>query len=113
MNRSLTVLVAIVLVLYACGGSGNPPVGGGKRPVPVLVEHIRRRGREIEQQISPAYLDQIQQAYFEYLKTETETPVVILELGDLDFQQDDEQLDAILRLLEQPFPKGLSYLQLG
>lgn len=82
------------------------------RPVPVLVEHIRRRGREIEANIAPAYLEQIQQAYFEYLRTETDTPVVVLELGDLDFQEDDVQLEAILRLLEQPFPKGITYLNL-
>ncbi len=82
------------------------------RPVPVLVEHIRRRGREMELQISPAYLDQIQQAYFDYLKTETDTPAVVLELGELDFQHNDEQLDAILRLLERPFPKGMTVLNL-
>ncbi|MCY7328268.1 MAG: deoxynucleoside kinase [Saprospiraceae bacterium] len=82
------------------------------RPVPVLVEHIRRRGRDMEQQIAPAYLEQIQQAYFEYLKTETDTPVVILELGDLDFQQNDEPMNAILDLLERPFPKGTTFLSL-
>ena len=82
------------------------------RPVPVLIEHIRRRGREIEQNIAPTYLEQIQQAYFDYLRTETDTPVVVLELGELDFQQDDEQLAAILQLLERPFPKGLTFLDL-
>ncbi len=82
------------------------------RPVPVLLEHIRRRGRDMEQQITPAYLDQIQQAYFDYLKAQTDTPVLVLELGDLDFQHQEETLDHILQLLVQPYSKGLTFLNL-
>ena len=82
------------------------------RPVPVLIEQIRRRGRDMEQQIAPGYLQQIQEAYLGYLKTETDTPVVVLDLGDLDFQQDDEAVAAILRLLENPFPKGMTVVNL-
>ena len=82
------------------------------RPVPVLVEHIRRRGREMEQQITPDYLEQIQRAYFDYLKAQTDTPVLVLELGDLDFQHDEHTLERILQLLDQRYPQGLTFLNL-
>ena len=41
------------------------------RPIPVLMEQIQKRGRSIEQNISAQYLEELQRAYFEYLKTET------------------------------------------
>lgn len=78
------------------------------RPVEVLLEHIQRRGREIERNISPVYLEEIQNAYFEYLKTETDTPVVVLELGDADFQRNDLVFQNIIELLQEPFPLGMS-----
>jgi deoxyadenosine/deoxycytidine kinase len=83
------------------------------RPVDVLLKQIRRRGREIERNISGAYLEDIQNAYFDYLKTETETPVVILELDDADFQKDDQVLQYIVDLLRAPHEQGVHYRKLG
>ncbi|HND88220.1 MAG TPA: deoxynucleoside kinase [Saprospiraceae bacterium] len=76
------------------------------RPVDVLVQQIRRRGRDIERNISPAYLEDIQNAYFDYLKSETEVPVVVLDLGSADFQRDDQALWSIVNLLRQPHASG-------
>jgi deoxyadenosine/deoxycytidine kinase len=83
------------------------------RPVDVLLKQIRRRGREIERNISGAYLEDIQNAYFDYLKTETETPVVIVELDDADFQKDDQVLEYIINLLRGQHAHGMSYRKLG
>lgn len=82
------------------------------RPVDVLLRQIRQRGREIERNISGAYLEEIQNAYFDYLKSETETPVVILELGDADFQQNEQVLQVIIDLLGAQYQGGLSYHKL-
>jgi deoxyguanosine kinase len=79
------------------------------RPVEVLLRQIRKRGREIEHNISPVYLEEIQNAYFEYLKTEMETPVVVLDLGDADFQQAPENFLKIAKLLKGNFEKGINY----
>lgn len=76
------------------------------RPVEVLLKQIKKRGRSIEQNISPAYLAEIQEAYFEYLKSETETPVVVLELGDADFQKDSFVFEAIIRIVQEDFQDG-------
>lgn len=82
------------------------------RPVEVLLAQIKKRGRGIEQNISAAYLTEIQDAYFDYLKTETETPVVILELGDADFQSDASVFDAITGILAATHAPGAQFLKL-
>jgi deoxyguanosine kinase len=76
------------------------------RPVTVLQQQIKKRGREIEQNISDAYLLEIQEAYFEYLKTETETPVLILELGDANFQNDTLVFEKIVDLIGRDYAPG-------
>ncbi len=82
------------------------------RPVEVLLQHIKKRGRDIEQNISPAYLSEIQDAYFDFLKTETETPVLILELGDTDFQGDEAAFEAIAQVMTEKHNSGIQYLKL-
>lgn len=82
------------------------------RPVDVLLKHIRKRGRDIERNISAAYLEEIQNAYLEYLKVETETPVVILDLGKANFERDDAVFQAITRLLGEQHGKGVSFRNL-
>ncbi len=82
------------------------------RPVEVLLAQIKKRGRGIEQNISAAYLTEIQDAYFDYLKTETETPVIILELGDADFQSDASVFEAITGILATTHTSGAQFLKL-
>lgn len=82
------------------------------RPVEVLLAQIKKRGRNIEQHISPAYLTEIQDAYFDYLKTETETPVLILELGDADFQHDARAFEAIAQIIAEQHRPGTQFLKL-
>jgi deoxyadenosine/deoxycytidine kinase len=82
------------------------------RPVEILLKHIQKRGRNIEQNISPTYLAEIQDAYLDYLKTETETPVLILDLGDADFQRDEAAFLAIAQLIAQPHAPGTHFLKL-
>lgn len=83
------------------------------RPVDVLLRQIRKRGRDIERNISGTYLEGIQNAYLEYLKTETETPVVVLELGKANFERDDAVFKVIVQLLSEPHEKGISYKSLN
>jgi deoxyadenosine/deoxycytidine kinase len=83
------------------------------RPVEVLLWQIQKRGREIEKNISPLYLEELQNAYFDYLKTETETPVVVLQLDSLDFQNNMAHFNAIKALLYRPFERGITFIDLS
>lgn len=82
------------------------------RPVEVLLKQIRKRGRNIEQNISSQYLSDIQDAYFDFLKTESETPVVIMDLGELDFQNDHTILKDMIQTLSVVHPTGMSMIKL-
>jgi len=82
------------------------------RPVDVLLRQIHKRGRDIERNISAAYLEEIQNAYLDYLKTETETPVVILDLGKANFERDDAVFQAIANLLAEQHPEGATFRSL-
>ena len=79
------------------------------RPVEVLLRQIKQRGREIEQNISGEYLEEIQHAYLSYLNIESDTPVVILELGDADFRQDGVVFQSIVDIIQEDFGKGVHY----
>lgn len=82
------------------------------RPVDVLLRQIKKRGRNIEQNISREYLEEIQSAYLSYLKMETETPVVILELGEADFQRDEAVFLRIVGMMQESYAQGVHYRQL-
>lgn len=82
------------------------------RPIDVLLKQIKKRGRDIERNISADYLTEIQDAYFDFLKSETETPVLVLELGSADFQQDQVVFEAISQVIQKPYKPGIQFLKL-
>ena len=82
------------------------------RPVEILLRQIHKRGRDIERNISPAYLEDIQNAYLEYLKTETESPIVVLELGGANFERDEAVFQAIVGIMQESHPLGIHYRKL-
>ena len=82
------------------------------RPVPVLQNQIRSRGRDMERLISDDYLEELQQAYLDFFKQETEIPIVVLDLQDADFLRHESVLQSIATLLEQSYRPGLQYITL-
>ncbi len=79
------------------------------RPVEVLLDQISRRGRDMERYITPAYLEDIQNAYFEYFKQESELPVVVLDVKAADFLAEDAVFDAIVKVLKEPHSPGVRF----
>lgn len=77
------------------------------RPVDRLLEQIRKRGRRIESEIAPGYLARIQQAYFEFFRTQEDLPVLVLELEDLDFESNEAHYRRIVELLGREYGPGV------
>lgn len=50
-----------------------------------LQENIRARGRDYEQQIAADYLEKINAGYLEFLKSQQDFPVKIIDISDRDF----------------------------
>jgi deoxyadenosine/deoxycytidine kinase len=61
-----------------------------KASVPTLIERIRRRGREFEQDVSPLYLQQLNELYDAWIEDFTLCPVLTIASDDLDFVRFDE-----------------------
>ena len=77
------------------------------RPTTTLLRQIKGRGREMETNITEEYLEEIQNAYLDFFKTETGIPIVILELGDTDFQRNEQAFERILSLIGEQYKEGV------
>lgn len=63
-----------------------------------LLQNIKRRGRSYEQDISVDYLDKINKGYLDYIKSQTNLKVLIIDVSDKDFVK--KQSDYIFILDE-------------
>lgn len=83
------------------------------RSVDSLLSNIRNRGRAYEQEISGEYLLQIQQAYFDYFKTISDIPVLILDIDEVRFWEDQIQYELIVTELKKTYPIGIHRKKIG
>ena len=81
------------------------------RPVEKLLENIRNRGRSYEQDISPQYLTNIQQAYFDYFKTPSNLPILLLDISNSDIQ-DPVTFNKIIDILQKKYTSGIHTIYL-
>ena len=66
-----------------------------------LLENIKKRGRDYEQNIALEYLEQINKGYFDFIKSYPEQNNLVIELGDLDFVERQEDYQIIVdKILE-------------
>lgn len=81
------------------------------RPVYQLLEFIKGRGRQMETNISPAYLQQLQQIYLEFFRTVTDFPVLILDVEGLDFEQNEHHYNFLIDCLKQRYKPGVNQVR--
>jgi deoxyadenosine/deoxycytidine kinase len=63
--------------------------------VPTLTERIRSRGRDYEQQIDPAYLQQLAALYEDWISRFSLCPVLTIPSDELDFVSNGAHLELI------------------
>ena len=61
-----------------------------------LLQNIKKRGRGYEQQIPADYLDKINSGYLDYIKSQTDLNVLIIDVSDKDFVKNQEDYLYIL-----------------
>ena len=75
-----------------------------------LLERIRKRGREVEKNIQPEYLEQLSKDYDQFMNefeaNNPDIPVIRLNGDNLDFIKHQEDLDHILSVVEKHIHKG-------
>ena len=61
-----------------------------------LLDNIKNRGRSYEQEIPAEYLDKINRGYLDYIKSQTDLNVLIIDVSDRDFVKKQEDYIYIL-----------------
>lgn len=80
------------------------------RPTNRLMKNIRKRGRSYEQQIPLTYLEGIQTAYFDYFRAEKEFPILIIDVGEMDFVKDTKYYEELKSLINREYSPGMNYV---
>jgi 2-amino-4-hydroxy-6-hydroxymethyldihydropteridine diphosphokinase len=66
-----------------------------------LLENIKKRGRNYEQNIEGEYLDKINNGYLEYIKSQTDLNVLIIDVSNRDFVKNHEDYLFILNEIQK------------
>jgi deoxyguanosine kinase len=61
-----------------------------------LLQNIKKRGRSYEQKIPAEYLDKINNGYLDYIKSQTELNVLIIDVSDRDFVKNQKDYLYVL-----------------
>ncbi|WP_349409029.1 deoxynucleoside kinase [Pseudalkalibacillus sp. SCS-8] len=78
-----------------------------KASLETLLKRISLRGRDIEKNINPNYLKQLSSDYeifmYQFQKLHPDIPVLTIDGDQIDFVQNPDQLDDILRVVHDTF----------
>jgi len=85
-----------------------------RAPVPILLDRIRSRGREIERGVTADYLSLLESFYDRWVAAFDLSPVLTIKSDDLDFVHKARHLETVVRRInsilagkeEMEFPKG-------
>lgn len=63
-------------------------------------------------EMSATYLENIQNAYFDFFKTTPEYPILVVGINDLDFEKDIRAFELLDNLLLQNYETKVHYIDL-
>ncbi len=82
-------------------------------PVPRLLENIKKRGRDYEQNIDDLYLERIQRQYIEFLtKNADHLKVLIVNMEHGDFVKNPDHLQCIIDEIGKEYVNGIHHLEI-
>lgn len=79
----------------------------------VLFERLRRRDRDYERRITPAYVDRIAEAYRDFFFYYDATPLLVVDSSRVDFVASPEDLADLIREIRATGPGVQHYIPLG
>lgn len=80
-------------------------------PVEKLMQNIQKRGRSYELQIQQSYLEQIQNAYLDYFKYQTNCPIVLLDTENINFVENKDDFEFVKQILQAEHPIGITSIK--
>jgi deoxyguanosine kinase len=79
----------------------------------VLVSRIRRRGRDFERSVEPAWLEALAKGYSDFFFHYDETPLLVVNVSDLDLAEPGEHVEALLQVIRRHRKGTQHYIPLG
>lgn len=74
-----------------------------------LLQNIAKRGRSYEQNMDPAYIEALNEAYDYYFFRYTKSPLLIVNAAHIDFVENPHELEELLRQIAIRPPRGTTY----
>jgi deoxyadenosine/deoxycytidine kinase len=66
-----------------------------------LMQRVKQRGREYEQEMTWEYLDELSRAYNEFFFSYTDTPLLVIQTTEIDFVNNPADLSDLTRQIRQ------------
>ena len=79
----------------------------------VLFERLRKRDRDYERRITPAYVDKVAEAYRDFFFYYDETPLLVVDSSEVDFVANSDDLADLIREIRGMGPGVQHYIPLG
>jgi deoxyadenosine/deoxycytidine kinase len=79
----------------------------------ILFERLRKRDRDYERRITPAYVDKIAEAYRDFFFYYDETPLLVVDSSEVDFVANSDDLADLIREIRGMGPGVQHYIPLG
>ena len=77
-----------------------------------LQKNIKKRDRTYEHDITDEYLLKIQKKYLDFFKKQNDFPVLIIDVINADFVQNDVVYQKIISAIKQPYSLGVHQIDL-
>lgn len=79
------------------------------QPVNKLLQNINKRGRNYEQEISPEYLESVEQGYFDFFRQMPKQKVLVIDAKELDFVASESDYEWLKeKIFDVDYPAGIS-----
>ena len=78
----------------------------------VLLARVRKRGRDFERRLDPAYLDALSKAYGDFFFHYEETPLLVVNTSDIDLESEAD-LQPLLEVIRKHRKGVRHYIPLG
>jgi deoxyadenosine/deoxycytidine kinase len=63
----------------------------------VLWKRLRRRDREYERRVAPAYLERVAEAYRQYFYHYADSPLLVVQSSDIDFVERPRDFEDLVK----------------
>lgn len=64
-----------------------------------LLENIKKRGRDYEQNIAPDYLEKINHGYLDFIKNQHDLTAKLIDMADIDFVNNRQDYNRIITMI--------------